>query len=213
MPIRKLKFFFRFSNTYARLIHSYLSQRTQCVFLKGKWSDSLPLDKGVPQGSILEPLFSHCMSIIYLYNIFALYNLIVVQLRLDSSADDISRAVDCLSGELEWVFLWAITNGLGLNPGKSKCILLLRRSVATWNLRIIFNCNLAWDNHINLLVGQTYIKLRALWSTQFFVSMKTRILIVKTYLIACLLYGYELFANCDSSNNRKLNVLFNNIVR
>ena len=60
MLIRKLKFFFRFSNTSARLIHSYLFQCSQSVFLKGKWSDFLPLDKGVPQGTILEPL---CFSL------------------------------------------------------------------------------------------------------------------------------------------------------
>ena len=58
MIIRKLKIFFGFSNTSAKLIHSYLSQRAQSVFfLRDKWSDSLPLDKGVPQGSILGPLF------------------------------------------------------------------------------------------------------------------------------------------------------------
>ena len=130
-----------------------------------------------------------------------------------------------MNGELAWIFLWATANGLCLNPGKSKCILLHRRSVvptvprnvvmngetieivhATRNLGIIFNSNLTWDNHINPLVGQTYIKLRALCS-------KTRILIAKTYLIPCLLYGSELFGNCDSSSKRKLNVLFSNIAR
>ena len=57
MLIRKLKFFFRFSNTSAKLIHSYLFQRAHSVFLRGKWSDSLPLDKGMTQGSIIGPLF------------------------------------------------------------------------------------------------------------------------------------------------------------
>ena len=42
-------------------------------------------------------------------------------------------------------------------------------------------------------------------------SLKTRILIAKTYLIPYLLYGCELFGNSNSSSRRKLNVLFNNI--
>ena len=76
---------------------------------------------------------------------------------------------------------------------------------ATSNLGIIFNSNLTWDNHINSLVEQTYIKLRALWSTQLYIPLKTRILIAKTYLIPCLLYGI-----CYSSSKHKLNVLYNN---
>ena len=84
---------------------------------------------------------------------------------------------------------------------------------ATRNLGIIFNSNLKWDDHINSLLGQTYIKLRALWSTQLYIPLKIRILIAKTYMIICLLYGCELFGNCDSSSKRKLNVLFNNIAR
>ena len=46
-----------------------------------------------------------------------------------STVDDISRAVYCLLGELARIFLWAPANGLCLNPGKSKCIVLHRRSV------------------------------------------------------------------------------------
>ena len=71
------------------------------------------------------------------------------------------------------------------------------------NLGTTFNSNLTWDNHVNSLVG----------STQLYIPSKSRILIAKTYLIPCLLYGCELFGNCDSSSKRKLNVLFNNIAR
>lgn len=189
----------------------------------------------MPQGSILGPLFFslyvndlpehllHCKIHLYADD---------VQPYLSSPVHNMSLAADCLNGELARIFLWATANGLCLNPSKSKCMVLHRRSVAptfigdilmnnvkielvhvTKNLGIIFNTNLTWDDHIKTLVGQTYIKLRALWSTQFIIPMKTRILIAKTYLIPSLLYGCELFANCDSDSKRKLNVLFNNICR
>ena len=189
----------------------------------------------MPQGSILGPLFfSLYVNDLpgYLLNCKIHLYADDVQLCLNSPVNDISRAVDCLNGELARIFLWATANGLCLNPGKSKCILLHRRSDvptiprdvvlngekveivhATRNLGIIFNSNLTWDDHINSLVGQTYIKLRTLWSTQLYIPLKTRILIAKTYLIPCLLYGCELFGNCDSSSKRKLNVIFNNIAR
>ena len=48
---------------------------------------------------------------------------------LNSPVDDISHTVDCLKGGFARIFLWATANGLCLNSGKSKCILLLRRIV------------------------------------------------------------------------------------
>lgn len=38
-------------------------------------------------------------------------------------------------------------------------------------------------------------------------------LIAKAYLMPSLLYGCEVFANCDSASRKKLNTLFNNICR
>ena len=56
------------------------------------------------------------------------------------------------------------------------------------NAEKVFNSNLAWDDHKNSLVAQTYIKLRALCHTQLAIPLNTRILIAKTYLIpGCLI--------------------------
>ena len=51
----------------------------------------------------------------------------------------------------------------------------------TSHLGIIFNSDLTWDDHINSLVGQMYIKVRALWSTQLYIPLKTRILIADLF--------------------------------
>ena len=82
-------------------------------------------------------------------------------------------------------------------------------SLCDKELGIIYNTNLTWDDHINSLVGQTVYQV----THTFFIPLNMRILIAKTYLISCLMYGCELFGNCDSSSKRKLNVPFNNIVR
>lgn len=63
------------------------------------------------------------------------------------------------------------------------------------------------------IVGATYNKLRAFWSTQAFTPQHIRLLLAKTYIMPSLLYGCELFSSCDSVSNRMLNVLFNNICR
>ena len=38
-------------------------------------------------------------------------------------------------------------------------------------------------------------------------------LLAKTYLISVLLYGCEIYANCDANDLRKLKVSYNNIAR
>ena len=41
---------------HRRLFHSWLSERTQQVFLDGQASDPVPVLSGVPQGSVLGPV-------------------------------------------------------------------------------------------------------------------------------------------------------------
>lgn len=233
--IEKLKHFFGFSNTSAKLILSYLSNRSQSVLVNDVWSDSLPILRGVPQGSILGPLLfslyandlpmklSNCKIHLYADD---------VQLTLSSPVQNTAVGISYLNDDLNKIFLWASANGLCLNPSKSKCIIISKKNLVcsisddiilngerieivdtAKNLGIIFNSKLTWSDHINSLVGQTYVKLRALWSTQYFTPLRIRILLAKTYLIPSLLYGCELFGNCDSISKRKLNVMFNNIVR
>ena len=54
--IHKLRSF-GFNGNLLNWIKNYLSDRHQSVFIDGKESDSLPVTSGVPQGSILGPLF------------------------------------------------------------------------------------------------------------------------------------------------------------
>ena len=45
------------SSSTVQWFTSYLSDRSQCTNFKGTLSDPLPVSVGVPQGSILRPLF------------------------------------------------------------------------------------------------------------------------------------------------------------
>lgn len=229
----KLRHVFHFSSTSTRLIQSYLKFRSQSVFVKGSVSKPLSLSSGVPQGSILGPLLftlyindlplyiSHCKTHMYADD---------VQLFLCIPLDQFDEAICMVNEDLDSVYKWASANGLSLNPRKSKCLLIHRKSLkrdinliinhekiqcvsSVKNLGVIFNDTLTWHNHINNIVGSTYNKLRILWSSQPFTPQNIRILIAKTYLMPSLFYACEIFSNCDSVSRRKLNTVFNNICR
>ena len=128
---------------------------------------------------------------------------------------------------------WATKNNLRINPTKTKCILIYKNNSVNLelipkivinnepveyvntvkNLGVIFNTSLSWNNHIYAAIGKVYGMLRVLWTTQYFTPFKIRMLLAKTYLIPTLLYSCEIFANCDTISNRKINVAYNNIAR
>lgn len=231
----KLRYMFNFSSCSTKLISSYLNNRSQSVYVSNVSSRPLQLSRGVPQGSILGPiLFSIyvndlpqqlCFSKIHMYADD-------VQVYLSSSLSSINECIDKINIDLSKIQVWAKGNGLYLNPLKSKCLVISKKSVkpvvlndllingqkicivpTSKNLGIIFNSTLTWSNHINSIVAQAYIKLRSLWATQSFTPLNIRLLLAKSYVIPALLYGCELFASCDSVSKRRLNVVFNNIVR
>ena len=56
IPLNKLKLY-GFDDLALKWVNDYLSGRSQAVYIDGCMSSFLPVDVGVPQGSILGPLF------------------------------------------------------------------------------------------------------------------------------------------------------------
>lgn len=231
----KLRNIFNFSNTSTRLMSSYLSGRFQYVHTNTSTSKCLSVKRGVPQGSIIGPL----LFTLYANDLPKQLNQFKVrmyaddvQLYISCDVKSVGKCIETINQELQIINIWASSNGLSINPQKSKCIVIKKRSTlineipniflnnkkiqiveSAKNLGIVINNELTWNSHINYACGRTYSMLRSLWRTQHCTPPKIRMLLVKTYLMPTLLYGCELFASCDSLSKNKLNVLFNNIVR
>jgi len=231
----KLDYMFHFSSHAIQLIRSYLCQRSQYISLDGEKSKEVALRRGVPQGSVLGPLlFTLFINDLPKYLNYSKIHIYAddVQVYISSHPNSISTCIQNLNCDLNVISQWACSNGLTLNPSKSKCLIINRcksnLSIVpeilvggsaieivdkAKNLGIIFNGSLSFNDHIRQTAGRIWSMLRTLWHTQHSTPLKIKLIIAKTYLIPTLLYASELFAGLDYNASENLRKAFNNIVR
>ena len=116
---------------------SYLTDRTQYVNFNGEQSAEHTLKCGVPQGSILGPLF----FIIFVNDMFNVSNVLFNVLYADDtciyiSGSDINALFDVLNIELAALLEWLNANKLTLNVDKTFYMLFHRRRIKTDNLKL-----------------------------------------------------------------------------
>ncbi|XP_075157890.1 uncharacterized protein LOC142231157 [Haematobia irritans] len=126
--IKKLCLRYHFSITACRFILSYLSGRIQFVDLNKRTSCILPLNSGVPQGSILGPLLfllymddlgeylSGCACSLFIYadDVFLLFN------SRRGFSDVLESNINYCLGR---VAQWSSDNSFVVNPQKTKALL------------------------------------------------------------------------------------------
>ena len=113
------------------LIKSYLTDREQCVQLNDALSDMDTISHGVPQGSILGPLF----FLLYINDIAQSSDILTFYLFADDTAifyshKNISTLEEVLNRELVHVSNWLIANKLSLNIKKSNALLFRTKNQA-----------------------------------------------------------------------------------
>ena len=116
------------SSSTVQWFTSYLSDRSQCTNFKGTLSsDPLPVSIGVPQGSILGPLFF--LLFINDLPIFLPQNTTLTMFADDTSILQSSSTIHELKARLNLdasgVFAWPNLNDMALNTSKTKSILIM----------------------------------------------------------------------------------------
>ena len=118
---------FGFDENFVKLINSYLSSRRQCVNLDGVLSESLPVTSGVPQGSVLGPLF----FLIFLDDMIDVPEVSKVFCYADDTKL-LCHGEFCLNSaqnDLCSLRLWAYCNYLSFNSAKSGYLHISRMSL------------------------------------------------------------------------------------
>ena len=124
----KLKYYFGIEGRLLKFIENYLSGRNQCVVMDNAKSSYKPVLSGVPQGSILGPIFfvmfindlPACLSQGTSIALYADDTKIWRPIYTDIDHDILQKDIDNLND-------WAIKNKMKFHPRKCKVVSLCRR--------------------------------------------------------------------------------------
>ena len=223
------------SSTALKWVASYLTDRTQAVRgPDGSLSSFLPINRGVPQGSVLGPL-------LFLVYIGDVANSLDGDVRYLVYADDLQVYLQCPSTDLPGTLQrlstnasaiadWALQNKLALNLEKTKAIVIgsyfyinslkygelsvsiqgrvipLQTSVR--NLGVILDAKLSWRDHVRGICRKAN---SVMYRLRYF--RRSTNLALRKHLVQSLLFplvDYCSLVFCDVSN--ELNVLLERVV-
>lgn len=218
--------YYGFNNEALKWFTSYLGGRSQFVQVcdeRGNKinSKTVPLTRGIPQGSILGPI----LFILYSANLTDCINNCNhhiyaddLQIYFSFKPTDTLIAVDKINDDLERIQDWANRNCLVLNPKKSKCLILgsraqimrvgafdpiIRVGDATVdlvsearNLGVLMDSNLKFHNHVLETVRNCYYRLKVLYRVREFLDVDLRIRLCETLILSKLNYADTVTGEC-----------------
>ena len=220
-------------------ILSYLTNRIQKVKTSTSESRWVTLINGVPQGSILGPLFftvlvSDINKIISNGN----YHMYAddTQLYYHSKVNNVENVINNIKDDLEAVEQFSDRNCLKLNAAKSNYIIIgskinlaklkqidispilinnkvIERKTHVRNLGITFDEVLSWTKHVNQTIGKAYGKLKLVYRFKKFLSQDAKIRICESYVLSQFNYCDIVYQNMPDYLKQKIQKVQNSCFR
>lgn len=229
--LRKLKLYKCDDNSYS-WFQSYLSGRTQQVTVLNSVSGPENVNCGVPQGSILGPLF----FLLFINDLPLTLKTTVTSVDLyadDTTLYDVQSDKQILEENLQkslnLIHKWCKENGLLLNTEKTKIMLITSRQKRshlnddtlglTYNnldlklthsekiLGVNIDDNLVWNLHFQQVVKKVSSYLWLLSQISQFLSTEDRLLFYNAYIRPQFDYCCVIWGNSTSYNINKINKL------
>ena len=215
-------------------IASYLVGREQRTLVNGTHSTSLPVNQGVPQGSVLGPLF----YIIYSNDIIEKvkksgFTFYADDTVIYSKKKSLEQAGADIQEDLDGLSQWCTQNDLFMNVSKTKVMFYgskakinsidlpefyingqpIDRAKTYTYLGIKLDEQLSLDIHANLLIRKVSNKIYQLSKIRSFITKKAALMIYKNMILPILEYGDVFIHSASKETRKKLQVLQNKALR
>lgn len=220
------------TDTLLNWVRSYLSDRSQRVIVKGQESTVTKTECGVPQGSILGPLF----FLVYM-NDLPEVTLSTTYLYADDVAlfetvqDPVVSAIS-LNSDLRQIAQWSNQWLLNFNPGKSRSVLFtpysanqhqhpplflhqskITEKTAHRHLGLTLSSDLSWSTHIDNVCRAARNKIGGIRHIAHMVPRTTLTTLYCSMVRPAMEYGCIVWGRCTSNNISKLEVVQNEAAR
>ena len=229
----RLQFDFGISGSALNWIESYLSNRTQRIYIDGVLSSNFNLKFGVPQGSCLGPL---------LFSLYASKLFKIVESHLPNPhcyADDTQLCITFRSGnDLEEtaadIIQWMHSDKLKLNSDKTECLLIGMRqqlqkisnistslvgdpqiapSCEVQNLGTWFDSKMSMLSHINKTCSSAFYYLHNMRRIRKYLSRSVTESLVHAFITSRIDYCNSLLYGLPNSHIMKLQRIQNAAAR
>ena len=211
-------------------IKSYLTNRSQFVLLNGKKSQKKEITSGVPQGSVLGPLF----FLVYINDLPLHLNqqtentLFADDSSLYTSNKQMSSVNNILQDSLNKTLSWCNRNSMVIHPDKTKCMIIAPRqkqqlhkpvlSLTLGNknieqvnehklLGVTIDTCLTWNKHIEIMMKKLSRNIFLLYKLRQFVQQKHLHLFFNAHIMSHVNYASTIWDGCSQDTFKKLNAL------
>ena len=212
--VQRLNTNFGFTDTVLQWFSSYLTDRTHYVYLSNHCSAFTHVHSGVPQGSVLGPIF-FAMYIKPLSAIIDSHSITHhsfaddLQLQMSAAPDEISELLHSKQSYIGDVKAWATANMLRLNYNTTELILVtskrtkhlhnLPTPITIENAQVPFkqsvrhfgftlDCHLTMNTHISNIARTYYFELRRLASIRGFQTSTETATLVSAFALSRIDY-------------------------
>lgn len=211
--LAKLRFY-GFEEAVVSWFASYLQDRHQIVEIRNERENLIrsrrsPVDRGVPQGSILGPILFSIYSGDVIKSIRnCRYHIYAddIQIYLSFKPNELEKSLYLINNDLERIFNWSESNALVLNPNKTKYIILGSRHQVQLvknkglsleingsriegvceirNLGLILDENMRFESHVSNIVRTCFYRLKVLYRIRDCLNEKLRIVLCETLILS-----------------------------
>ena len=215
-------------------VRSYLTDRKQRVLANNVYSPSLTITQGVPQGSVLGPLF----YIIYANDLSKIVKNCEIAMYADDtvlyiSGYDFCTSVRKLQEDIDAISCWCNVNGIMANTDKTKVMVFgsnnslakipvfeirfgedtLQRVTSYNYLGITLDSQLNYNLHVTKVISLVTGKLNQFRRMRKFLTTRAALMVYKGMLLPLLEYGDIFLVGASVCNRKKLQILQNKGLR